>query len=110
MDTIAMENSKGGVGKMAGRDSSLVSCLLLTSSGLVVSGSWDDTLRVWDPATGECLRTLEEHTNSINCVIETKVGLLVSGSGDNTLRVWDLSKGIGQECVEVWLLKVAKSN
>ena len=30
----------------------------------VVSGSWDNTLKVWDVATGECVATLEGHSRS----------------------------------------------
>ena len=29
----------------------------------VVSGSWDNTLKVWDLATGECVATLRGHSN-----------------------------------------------
>ena len=33
----------------------------------VVSGSWDNTLKVWDVATGECLATLEGHSDRVRC-------------------------------------------
>ena len=35
----------------------------------VVSASWDNTLKVWDVATGECVATLEGHSeyNSVRC-------------------------------------------
>ena len=33
----------------------------------VVSGSWDNTLKVWDVATGECVATLEGHSNYVRC-------------------------------------------
>jgi len=32
---------------------------------LLVSGSWDKTVRVWDSKTGTCLQTLEGHTGYI---------------------------------------------
>ena len=32
------------------------------SSGYVISGSYDKTVRIWNTDTGECLRTLEGHT------------------------------------------------
>ena len=73
-----------------------VSCVIETKGGQLVSGSGDNTLRVWDPATGECLRTLERHSGPVTCVIETKGGQLVSGSYDGTLRVWDPATG---ECL-----------
>ena len=33
----------------------------------VVSGSRDDTLKVWDVATGECVATLEGHSGYVHC-------------------------------------------
>jgi len=33
----------------------------------VVSGSLDNTLKVWDIATGECVATLEGHSNLVRC-------------------------------------------
>jgi len=30
-----------------------------------VSGSWDNTLKVWDVATGECVATLEGHSSYV---------------------------------------------
>ena len=33
----------------------------------VVSGSRDDTLKVWDVATGKCLATLEGHSDPVRC-------------------------------------------
>jgi WD40 repeat protein len=32
---------------------------------LVVSGSDDKTLRLWDLATGKCIKTLEGHSNGV---------------------------------------------
>jgi hypothetical protein len=62
-----------------------------------VSGSGDNTLRVWDLESGECLRTLEGHSSSVDSVGVTPDGRrAVSGSDDNTLRVWDLESG---ECL-----------
>ena len=31
----------------------------------VVSGSFDNTLKVWDVATGECVATLQGHSNYV---------------------------------------------
>jgi WD40 repeat protein len=62
--------------------------------GRVVSGSLDNTLRVWDLESGETLRTLQGQTSSVTAVALTPDGgRVVSGSWDNTLRVWDLESG-----------------
>jgi small GTP-binding protein len=56
-----------------------------------VSGSYDDTLRVWDLGSYACLATLQGHTSTVNGVAVTPDGRrAVSTSEDDTLRVWDL--------------------
>ncbi|KAL0945632.1 hypothetical protein HGRIS_014786 [Hohenbuehelia grisea] len=61
----------------------------------IVSGSWDNTIRVWDASTGSpTMPPLEGHTNTVNSVAFSPDGArIVSGSWDNTIRVWDASTG-----------------
>jgi WD40 repeat protein len=67
----------------------------VTADGRAVSGSSDETLRVWDLASGQCTRTLKGHTGWVwaVAVAVTADGRAVSGSSDETLRVWDLASG-----------------
>ena len=78
----------------------MVDAVALTPDGkTAVSGSRDNTLPVWDLASGECLRTLEGHTDEVRSVALTPDGkTAVSGSYDNTLRVWDVATG---KCVRI---------
>ncbi|OSX70022.1 hypothetical protein BU14_0950s0004 [Porphyra umbilicalis] len=82
-----------------------------SEKNLVVSGSDDGTLRVWDADRGECVAVLNGHSCSVSCVCVVEVGgggdgvdcgckvqRVVSGSDDHTLRVWDADRG---ECVAV---------
>jgi tetratricopeptide (TPR) repeat protein len=60
----------------------------------IVSGSNDDTLRIWDAATGESLQTLTGHESTVFCAAWNHAGTrIVSGSDDDTLRIWDASTG-----------------
>jgi len=60
----------------------------------VVSGSKDQTLRVWDMETGACLRVLQEYTTLVRSLSVTSDGRgAVSAGADDTLRVWDLETG-----------------
>ncbi len=60
----------------------------------VVSSSDDNTLKVWNLATGEEERTLIGHSDSVVAVAITFDGQrVVSGSDDNTLKVWNLATG-----------------
>jgi WD40 repeat protein len=59
-----------------------------------VSGSSDNTLRLWDLESGECLRILAGHTATVSTVSITPNGKTAfSGSDDGTLRVWNLENG-----------------
>jgi len=58
----------------------------------VVSGSYDNTLKVWDLKTGQCRTTLEGHTGAVPGVAVTPDGeKVVSSSWDKTLKVWSLT-------------------
>ena len=58
------------------------------SEDIVVSGSEDNTLRVWNIKTGKCLKVLEGHTRAVTSVSKISEDIVVSGSGDKTLIVW----------------------
>ena len=72
---------------------SYVNCMIQLTDGRLVSGSDDNTLKIWDTISGSCLMTLEGHTNSVFCVTQLTYGRLVSSSIDNTLRIWDTISG-----------------
>ena len=55
---------------------------------MLVSGSLDNTLKLWDVRTGECFRTLFGHVEGVWCVDVDKLRI-VSSSHDRTVKVWD---------------------
>ncbi|TFK66571.1 WD40 repeat-like protein, partial [Pluteus cervinus] len=59
----------------------------------VVSGSNDNTIRIWDASTGQQVgQPLQGHSDSVNSVAYSLNGTYVaSGSNDQTLRLWDAS-------------------
>ena len=60
----------------------------------VLSGSEDQTVRVWDVARGRFVASLRGHTARVNCVAFSGDGpRALSGSGDRTMRVWDVASG-----------------
>jgi WD40 repeat protein/serine/threonine protein kinase len=59
-----------------------------------VSAKGDDTVRVWDLATGTLVQALTGHTEGVTAVALSGDGrVAVSGSSDTTVRVWDLETG-----------------
>ncbi|RDB30116.1 Vegetative incompatibility protein HET-E-1 [Hypsizygus marmoreus] len=75
---------------------SVVNCLAYSSDGRkIVSGSRDNTIRIWDAATGkELLLPLDGHTDWVNSVAYSPNSKkLVSGSKDGTVRIWNAETG-----------------
>ncbi|WP_089935348.1 AAA-like domain-containing protein [Candidatus Entotheonella palauensis] len=60
----------------------------------VVSGSEDNTLKLWDVNTGRVLHTFTGHDDDVIGVAFSPAGRQVlSGSLDSTLRLWDVKTG-----------------
>ncbi|MEH1961164.1 MAG: serine/threonine protein kinase, partial [Nostoc sp.] len=57
----------------------------------LASGSRDQTIKLWNLATGEQIRTLTGHSDWVESVAISPDGkTLVSGSGDRTIKIWRL--------------------
>ena len=75
--------------------SSWVMSVVLSGDGrYALSGSYDNTLKLWDVTTGEALRTFSGHSGGVNSVVLSGDGrYALSGSYDNTLKLWDVISG-----------------
>ncbi|CBF80695.1 WD40 repeat domain-containing protein [Aspergillus nidulans FGSC A4] len=80
---------------------------------VLASGSDDETVRLWDPATGSLQQTLEGHSGWVLSVAFSPDGrLLASGSFDKTVRLWDPATGSLQQTLRGhsnWVRSVAFS-
>jgi WD40 repeat protein len=59
----------------------------------VATGSQDNTIGIWNAATGGLMTRLEGHNNSVTSVAFSSDGeRLVTGSRDATIRVWRVNE------------------
>jgi WD40 repeat protein len=86
---------------LEGHSSSVSSVAFSPNGKQVVSGSHDNTVRLWDAVTGAALQTLEGHSSSVSSVAFSPNGKqVVSGSNDNTVRLWDAVTGAALQTLE----------
>ncbi|NTV06956.1 MAG: WD40 repeat domain-containing protein, partial [Chlorobiaceae bacterium] len=65
----------------------------------LVSGSFDETVMLWDVESGQSLLTMKGHDTWVECIDFSRDGkLLASGSTDSTVRIWDAATG---QCLHV---------
>ncbi|WP_264478082.1 nSTAND1 domain-containing NTPase [Planktothrix agardhii] len=60
----------------------------------LATGSWDNTVKLWDANTGKEIQTLRGHTDRVYGVSFSPDGKrLATGSWDNTVKLWDANTG-----------------
>jgi WD40 repeat protein len=77
--------------RLAGHDGPVRSVAFSPNGELVVSGSEDNSIRVWDVATGKGVKALRGHGSAVRaCAFSPDRKHVVSGGDDQRIRVWDL--------------------
>ncbi len=81
---------------MTGHTGSVATLLKLTNQFLA-SGSYDNSIKIWNIETGQLIRTLQGHSDYVVSLslIEAS-GFLASASWDETIKIWNYDTG---ECI-----------
>ncbi|KAJ5708179.1 hypothetical protein N7488_007980 [Penicillium malachiteum] len=88
------ENWSACLQTLEGHSSSVYSIAWSPDGSRLASGSSDNTVRVWDPTTGQSVSTLEGHGSSVYSIAWSPDGSrLASGSDDKIVRIWDPATG-----------------
>eukprot|EP01038_Epipyxis_sp_PR26KG_P012245 gene12245-16417_t len=82
------------INELKGHDNYVTSVSFNYDGRRIVSGSGDNTIRIWDSSSGDQINELKGHDRSVTSVSFNYDGSrIVSGSHDKTIRIWDSSSG-----------------
>src|SRR6266436_5022914 len=77
-----------------GHSSAVLSFALSRDGKLLASGSDDQTIKLWNVASGQEVRTLSGHSYWVTSVaFSPDEKLLASGSWDKSIKLWDVANG-----------------
>ncbi|MEP0947065.1 MULTISPECIES: serine/threonine-protein kinase [Cyanophyceae] len=82
------------IATLKGHQSWVTALAFSAQQPVLVSGSLDDSVRIWNWQTGDLLHTLKGHARGVNAVaIDRRGQLLVSCGDDATIKIWQLGDG-----------------
>ncbi|XP_068936957.1 WD repeat, SAM and U-box domain-containing protein 1 isoform X3 [Petaurus breviceps papuanus] len=74
---------------LSGHSAPVLSCAFSYDGQMLVSGSVDKSVIVYEPNTGSILHTLTQHTRYVTtCAFSPNILLLATGSMDKTVNIW----------------------
>jgi WD40 repeat protein len=100
IDTLVNATGDGGVNSVA----------FSPDDEILASGGWDDTIRLWEVATGKEIRKIDAHKAMVGRVVFSPNGKVLASRGalDGTVRLWDpttgtqLQKFVGLSNINPW--------
>jgi len=77
-----------------GHSGSVYSVAFSADGEILASGSDDNTVKLWEIASGRLLRTIEGHSDDVTSVAFSLDGkTLASGGEDNVVKLWEVASG-----------------
>ena len=84
---------------LSGHTSWVISVVFSSDGTLLVSGSRDKTVKLWDVQTGGVVNTFHGHTTLVYSVsLSADCTMIASGSWDKTIRLWNIQT---RECCQI---------
>ncbi|MBW4510083.1 MAG: WD40 repeat domain-containing protein [Scytonematopsis contorta HA4267-MV1] len=92
---IDITNLEGSLQHTFTGHSHIVRALAMSADAkILVSGSRDKTIKVWQLETGELIHTLQGHRDGVYAVaLSPDNQIIASGSADKTVKLWHLESG-----------------
>ena len=91
---IVYATEKPEVFVQLGHSNSALAVAFSPDGKYALSGSVDNTMKLWEVSTGREVKTFRGHTNYVNSVTFSPDGrYALSGSGDKSLKLWKVSTG-----------------
>lgn len=83
---------------LAGSKDSIYSLAMNPSGSIIVSGSTENALRIWDPRTCNRIMKLKGHSENVKALVVSADGSqIISGSSDGTIKLWSVGQ---QQCIQ----------
>ncbi|KAG8182664.1 hypothetical protein JTE90_019689 [Oedothorax gibbosus] len=97
LTALTASNNTVTTSSLSGNKDSIYSLAMNPCGNVIVSGSTEKVLRVWDPRTCQKLMKLKGHSDNVKALAINRDGTqCLSGSSDGTIRLWSLGQ---QRCV-----------
>lgn len=100
LTALTASNNVVTTSSVSGNKDSIYSLAMNPSGTVIVSGSTEKVLRVWDPRTCNKLMKLKGHKDNVKALAINRDGTqCLSGSSDGTMKLWSLGQ---QRCMQTF--------
>lgn len=100
LTALTASNNTVTTSSLSGNKDSIYSLAMNQPGTVIVSGSTEKVLRVWDPRTCHKLMKLKGHSDNVKALVLNKEGTqCISGSSDGTIKLWSLGQ---QRCIATY--------
>ncbi|XP_039438106.1 WD repeat-containing protein 48 homolog isoform X1 [Culex pipiens pallens] len=98
LTALTASNNTVTTSSITGSKDSIYSLAMNPSGTIIVSGSTENTLRIWDPRTCNKIAKLKGHAENVKALVVSEDGTqVVSGSSDGKIKLWSIGQ---QRCIQ----------